>query len=257
LAYGNEIHMTSVVRYTQSGDVAHLTLNRPQKGNALASDIVDALDLALDQAIADGARLIVFRGEGRHFCTGFDLSRLEQETDADLAHRFLRIELLLQKIAIAPLMTVCWAQGRITGAGADIFAVCDVRLCPPDAKFAFPGAGFGVVLGTRRLSLRVGAVLAGELVFSGREISAERAERSGLATDIVSAEDLDALIKAFEERVARVDVTTAGILLKQTRSREGLDGDLAELARSVARPGLKTRILEHRAKVLAGRAAQL
>lgn len=249
--------MTSAVRYTQSGDVAHLTLNRSQKGNALASDIVDALDLALDQAIADGARLIVFRGEGRHFCTGFDLSQLEQETDADLAHRFLRIELLLQKIAIAPVMTVCWAQGRITGAGADLFTTCDVRLCPPDAKFAFPGAGFGVVLGTRRLSLRVGAVLAGELVFSGHEMSAERAEHSGLATDIVSAEDLDAQIKAFEERVARVDVTTAGILLKQTRSREGLDGDLAELARSVARPGLKTRILEHRAKVLAGRAAQL
>ncbi len=249
--------MTSVVRYARSGDVAYLTLNRPQKGNALASDIVDALDLALDRAIADGARLVVFRGEGRHFCTGFDLSQLEQETDADLVHRFLRIELLLQKIAIAPLMTVCWAQGRITGAGADIFAACDVRLCPPNAKFAFPGAGFGIVLGTRRLALRVGAVLAGELVFSGHEMSAERAERSGLATDIVSAEDLDALLKAFEERVARVDVATARTLLKQTRSREGLDGDLAELARSVARPGLKTRILEHRAKVMAGRAAQL
>lgn len=249
--------MTSVVKYTQSGDVAHLTLNRPQKGNALASDSVDALDLALDRAIADGARLVVFRGEGRHFCTGFDLSQLEQETDADLAHRFLRIELLLQKIAIAPFMTVCWAQGRITGAGADIFAACDVRLCPPDAKFAFPGAGFGIVLGTRRLSLRVGAVLASELVFSGLEMSAERAECSGLATDIVSAEDLDALVKVLGERVARVDVATAGILLKQTRSREGLDGDLAELARSVARPGLKTRILEHRAKVLAGKTAQL
>lgn len=249
--------MTSAVKYTRSGDVAHLTLNRPQKGNALSSDIVDALDSALDRAIADGARLAVFRGEGRHFCTGFDLSQLEQETDADLAYRFLRIELLLQKIAIAPVKTVCWAQGRVTGAGADIFAACDVRLCPPEAKFAFPGAGFGIVLGTRRLSLRVGAVLAGELVFSGREMSAERAERSGLVTEIVSAEDLDALIKAFEERVARVDVTTAGALLKQTRSREGLDGDLAELARSVARPGLKTRILEHRAKVLARRTAQL
>lgn len=249
--------MTSVVRYVRSGDVAYLTLNRPQKGNALASDIVDALDLALDRAIADGARLVMFRGEGRHFCTGFDLSQLEQGTDADLAHRFLRIELLLQKIVTAPVMTACWAQGRITGAGADLFAVCDARLCSPDAKFTFPGAGFGVVLGTRRLSLRVGAVSADELVFSGREMSAECAEHSGLATGIVSAEDLDALIKSFEERVARVDVTTARALLKQTRSREGLDVDLAELARSVARPGLKTRILEHRAKVLAGRVAQL
>jgi enoyl-CoA hydratase len=108
--------------------VARLTLNCPAKGNALSASMVAAIDTAFDHAIAGGARLIVIDGTGRHLCTGFDLSDLNEESDADLLLRFVNLEMLLRKVYDAPIATLAIGRGRVFGAGADLFAACDHRI---------------------------------------------------------------------------------------------------------------------------------
>lgn len=227
-----------MIATTQDGPCWTLTLNRPERGNALGDAIVEGLHAALDAALAGGARLVVLRGEGRNFCTGLDLADLETASEGDLALRILRIELLLQRIAGLPVTTACIAQGRVFGAGADLFAACDHRIALPGASFAFPGPGFGLVLGTARLAGLVGDGAARRLLLAGAAVPAAEALRIGLATG-----EADAL-----PELTRLDAETVAALHARTRRADDA-GDLAALARSVARPGLKARILAYRAAV--------
>src|SRR5690606_24637337 len=106
----------------------HLVLDRPQVGNALSAELVEALLAALAQAHATpGLHTVLLRGNGRHFCTGFDLSALDAQSDGDLLHRFVRVETLLAALWHSPLRTVALAQGRTWGAGADLVAACESR----------------------------------------------------------------------------------------------------------------------------------
>jgi enoyl-CoA hydratase/carnithine racemase len=95
-------------------------------------------------------------GEGPQFCTGFDLAHNEAQSDGDLLLRRVRVEQLLQAFASAPVRTGGYAHGRTWGAGADLFAACDLRVAHASATFRSPGAPFGLVLGTHRLAQRVG-----------------------------------------------------------------------------------------------------
>lgn len=230
--------------------IATLTLARPERGNALGPELVEALGARFDEALAVGARLIVLRGEGRHFCTGFDLSDLEAVSDGDLALRVIRIELLLQKIHASPVTTVAIGQGRVFGAGADLFAVCDHRLALPDARFAFPGPAFGLVLGTGRLAALVGDGRARALLLGGGTISPEEAVAFGLATAMPAA--VEEAIAAAHRDAARLDEATVAMLHRRTRRADDA-ADLAALVQSLARPGLKARVQAYRAGVLAQR----
>ena len=112
--------MTEPVEVSRQGLRATITLARPERGNALGAEMVAAIDAALDAALADGARFILFRGTGRNFCTGLDLSDLGEMSEGDLALRILRIEILLQRIHDLPVTTAAVAAGRVFGAGADL-----------------------------------------------------------------------------------------------------------------------------------------
>nr|HRO61326.1 enoyl-CoA hydratase/isomerase family protein [Burkholderiaceae bacterium] len=131
-----------------SDAVAALVLDCPERGNALSAELVGALVAGLERVLSDpSVDTLVVCASGRHFCTGFDLSELDAETDASLLARFVRIETLLDALWRAPVRTLAIGQGRIIGAGADLFAACDVRWLVPGASLRFPGAGFGLVLG--------------------------------------------------------------------------------------------------------------
>ena len=121
--------------------------------NALSAGLVEALIAAVDQAQAEQARAIVFQGEGRNFSAGFDFGDWESHSEGDLLLRFVRIEMLLQRVAATPCLTVALAHGRNFGAGVDLFGACKWRLATPDASFRMPGLKFGLVLGTRRFAL--------------------------------------------------------------------------------------------------------
>ena len=241
--------------------VATLVLDRPERGNALSTEFVESLLEGVERACADSsAHTLVLRARGRSFCTGFDLSDLDAQTDATLMHRFVRIETLLDALWRAPLRTVAIAQGRVMGAGADLFAACDRRMLAPGASLRFPGAGFGIVLGTRRLAARVGAATALQWVSEGTMIDARAALDAGLATAVLehdpSQDESDAAAAAASALAAipvpSVDRSTF-TALRAAIGDDGADADLAALVRSAGRPSLKARLLAYRDRQLAAR----
>ncbi len=227
-----------------SEQVATAWLDRPEKGNALSAAAVEALSVAVAAAIADpSVHTLVIRGRGRHFCTGFDLSDLETETDATLRTRFVALERLLQMVWHAPVRTVALATGRAWGAGADLFASCDIRACSPDATLRFPGTAFGIVLGTRRLVELVGWDRARPLVSEGATVDAAGALAAGLATDLLEG-DIEAWL-ALRCAPPVADRLTLAAIREATRP-DHRAADLASLDRSASRPGLVQRIDHYR-----------
>ncbi len=241
------------VTLSVDGAIATLRLERPERGNALAPDMVAALDEGFADAVAGGARLVVLRGAGKHFCTGFDLSDLEGLSEGDLLLRFVRIEELLQRVHRAGVMTLAVATGRTWGAGADLFAACDRRLATDDATFAFPGSGFGLVLGTARLAGRIGNAAARRLLLDGVPVDAAAAVALGLADQVVDAGGIDTAIAQSAAAAARLDPETVASLHRATRRDAQDDADLAALVRSAARLGLKQRIIDYRARTRASK----
>jgi len=238
----------------RDGPVLHLQLHRPEVGNALSAALVQALTEAVDAATHDASvRLLVLSGAGRHFCTGFDLSDLDRETDDSLLARFTRVELLLQAVHAAPFATLALAHGRTMGAGADLFAACGDRWIVGDAGFAFPGAAFGLVLGTARLTELVGAPHAAAWIEGGQRIDADQALACGLATRRIETEQIDAELGRWGARVNRLDAPTQRAIQaaiaagRRPRGDAGDAQDLARLVRSAARPGLRDRIAAYRA----------
>ncbi len=227
-----------------SGGVATVWLDRPEKANALSATAVEALSASVGAAIADpSVHTLVIRGRGRHFCTGFDLSDLEAQTDASLRDRFVALEKLLQAVWHAPVRTVAMATGRAWGVGADLFASCDIRACTGDTTLRFPGSAFGIVLGTRRLVELIGWDRARPLVSEGTTVDAPGALAAGLATDLVEG-DVEAWLDA---RCAPpvADRATLAQIREATRP-DHRAADLASLDRSASRPGLAQRIDAYR-----------
>jgi enoyl-CoA hydratase/carnithine racemase len=221
-----------------------VTLARADRGNALDAALVEAVRAAVAEAENPAVRLLVLRGDGRALCTGFDVGGIEAETDAGLLARFVAIELLLQAVRHAPVPTLALGHGRMFGAGADLFAACTWRLADPAARFAFPGARFGLVLGTSRLASLVGEARALALTAGGQGLDAPAALASGLATGIAPQDSWPAEIAALADGLAKVDRATARALAEAARP-DTRDADLAALVRSAAAPGLRDRVANY------------
>jgi enoyl-CoA hydratase len=218
--------------------VAKLTLNNPTKGNALSSVMVEALIEQTTLALANNdVDTIELHAEGTHFCTGLDLSNLENETDGDLLHRLVRIETFLALLWSASITTKAFAKGRTWGAGADIFVACEQRVIEPNTTFRFPGAQFGIALGSARLTDRIGVDQARYLILHGKEFDASTALQKGLATGYV-AEHSDGDVVVNRDAAAAIRAAS--------RSNARADADMAVLVKSASLPGLKQRIIQYR-----------
>lgn len=234
--------MSSQMNENPAPGLRILTLAHPNRGNALSEELVAWLSDQINRAYQDESiHTLVLRGEGRNFCTGFDLSTVATSSDGDLLARFVRIEMLLASLWHAPFRTVALANGRVWGAGADLFTACDFRVASPSARFCFPGASFGLALGTRRLSTRIGDDLTRRCVSEGLVLSADQALAHGLATHLADSPD-DWL--SDEAPAFTLDRSTSAIIHRAMRPDHQAQ-DLAELVRSAIRPGLVQRILTY------------
>jgi len=241
--------MTDTLLIAKDGGTTEITLNRTDKANALGPDLVEDLIAAVADAASDGTRLLVLRGEGKSFCSGFDLSDLETVTDGDLVHRLIRIETLLQAVYHTPFPTLALAHGRVFGAGADLFCACSRRIATPGTSFRMPGLGFGIVLGTRRLKIRVGEDAARHIQNSGLTFDAAEALRLGFATDMIEGDDWPQAIKdaAASAQILSPQATADLFRVTATDTR---DADMADIARTASVPGLKARIQAYREQAL-------
>jgi enoyl-CoA hydratase/carnithine racemase len=221
--------------------ITRLTLNRPEKANALDSAMVDQLLAAVEAASNDGTRLLVLAGSGTHFCAGFDFSLIETQSEGELLLRFVRIEQLLQALWYAPIATLALAQGSCLGAGADLICVCERRVAAPGTRFRMPGLRFGLALGTRRMAARVGAEAARHVLSTSAVFDVEQAQTMGFIDTVLAHTEWPALAQRLVNHASTLDPQARATLNRLTAG-EARDADLAELVRSAAAPGLKTRI---------------
>lgn len=224
---------------SNSDGVAWIELRRADRANALSAALVDELIAAVNGAIESRAHVLVLSGEGRSFCGGFDLGGLDQETDASLAYRLLRIELLLQTIHYAPMYTVALAHGAISGAGADLVAACAKRVGAPDAQFQFPGIRFGILLGTNRLRSLIGA-RALSVILEQERLDAVQARQLGLLSQVAEPSEWRGIIDEVRQAIQSVPAGAVGAAMQL--DQEAGAHDLGVLARSVCVSGLKERV---------------
>src|SRR5690606_31995654 len=187
---------------------------------------------------------LIFRGEGKNLSAGFDFTDYQNQSEGDLALRFIRIEQLLQSIASAPALTIALAHGRNFGAGVDLFAACRLRQCTPDATFRMPGLKFGLVLGSRRFGELVGRDVARRILEQARTFAADEAKQIGFVHELIEQQAWPQAQAEASEAAAQLQ-REARAGLYEALCGEDPDGDLARLVRSAARPGLKRRALAY------------
>jgi methylglutaconyl-CoA hydratase len=178
-----------------TGDIAMITLSRPEKRNAISPEMIAELLSAFDEVEASPARALILTGAGKAFCSGMDLEALkslarqspaEQREDADrLARFFLRIWSFPKPIIAA-------VNGPAIAGGCGIATLCDFTLAAPEAKFGYPEVRIGFLPAVVSIFLvrQIGEKRARDLLLSGRIIDAAEAHRIGLVTQLVPAKEL-------------------------------------------------------------------
>ncbi len=217
------------------GAIVQLTLNRPERLNAVNEAMYTALLAALDDAAADRAvRAIVLTGAGRAFCVGADLHG-HNETERDVAARRHYVE-LGQRAASAILRHRCpivaALNGHAIGAGLELALACDLSVVADSAKLRFPEFGLGTFVGggaTATLLARTGAAKARELLLLGRFFLGSEAAANGVCNFAESPERvLPAAIALAEELAKKAPRSlTLGKQLLQKATELPLDGVLA------------------------------
>ena len=225
----------------RTGSTLTLTLDRPDKMNALSATLVDLLIAAIEPAASQGVRLLVLRGNGRNFSAGFDFGGIEDQSEGDLLLRFTRIEQLLQLLHHAPFETLALAHGKNFGAGVDLVGACSSRIASAESSFRMPGLRFGLVLGSRRFAAQVGSEQAHAILSEARSFGADEALRIGFVRSLAEPAEWPAAVAAAEAAVAALSADATARLARALRA-DTRDADLADLVRSAAQPGLKSRI---------------
>lgn len=186
--------------------VAILTLDRPEKKNALSVALRDGIADALDALVADeAASVIVITGAGDTFCSGFDLREFEQAVSdppfgevlwasSDRYHR---------TVLECPLPTVAALNGPALAGGFDLSVMCDIRVASETVRFAHPEITFGDVVYAPLHDL-VGGAVARDLCFTGRSVDADEALRLGLVSRLVAPADLLGAASEVAAQIARV-----------------------------------------------------
>jgi enoyl-CoA hydratase/carnithine racemase len=197
------------LRYGVHDGVATIELARPEKRNALTAQAFAELGDAAEKAAGDpGIRVVVVRGAGPSFCAGIDVALLGQLAGTRGA-RFRTFVRTAQRpfhiLAQMDKPTVAAVQGHAVGAGFQLALACDLRVLAEDATLAMLEVRFGLIPdlgGPHRLTRLVGTARAKEIVWTGRKIEAEEAERLGLANRVVVPESLDKETDAFARELA-------------------------------------------------------
>ena len=162
-----------------------LTLNRPQVRNALNFELLEALELAIDEAgLLEGLRVLIITGDGdKAFCAGADLKERLTMSESEVRNFLSTIRRLLLKIEDLPLPVVAAINGFALGGGTELALACDLRVAVEDATFGLTETRFAIIPGaggTQRLTRLIGTSLAKELIYTGRQLTAQEALAKGL-----------------------------------------------------------------------------
>ncbi|CAN5878503.1 enoyl-CoA hydratase [soil metagenome] len=199
--------------------VRWLTLNRPDKRNALSKSLVAELATELERSAEDpAARVVVLAGAGQSFCAGYDLTE-ELTEDVGELQVVLRRDLdRLLALFDHPKPIVGRIQGHCLAGGCDLMMLCDVVVAAHDAVIGLPEITFGSAVVANVLPWLVGARKAKELMLTGERIDGDEAHRIGLVNRVVPEESLDDAVTEVASRIATFDPTVVR-LTKQMVNR--------------------------------------
>lgn len=189
-----------------SGTICTLTLNRPKALNALSTQVLDELSLALDEVSKDSSiHVLILTGAGRSFVAGADISEMSQFSPEEALIFGQKGARVFRQIELLPIPVIAAINGFALGGGCELALACDIRYASDKAKFGQPEVGLGICpgfSGTQRLPRLVGAGIASELIFTARVIKAEEALAIGLVNKVVAAEELLPTVRALAEEIS-------------------------------------------------------
>jgi 2-(1,2-epoxy-1,2-dihydrophenyl)acetyl-CoA isomerase len=221
----------------EDGPVLRLTLDRPKAGNAISQEVLAGLLAALDRAaVSDELRVIALTARGRNFCTGVDLAqanapRAQPTSRPRAGHHQRRINhgahRLVRALGEVELPVVVGVRGWAAALGCSLALMSDYIVLSETAKFwaPFVGRGFTPDSGSTYLLPRlIGLPRAKEMLLLGRPVEAERAERWGMANEVVPDAELEERVEATVQEFARA--ATASVGLAKVLVHRNLDADL-------------------------------
>ncbi len=206
----------STIRYETEGPLALLTLDRPDKLNAINAAMVKELNTALDAAEADETvKVVLLAGTGRAFSAGFDLEGgLDDDAnDADALRRELTDDFeIIMRFWDCPKPTIAAVHKYCLGSAMEMAVACDITIASEDCRFGAPEVKFGSGIIALVLPWFIGPKRAKELLLTGRDdVTAQQAEAYGLVNRVVSSDRLMAEARATGHEIARNDQLAVGV----------------------------------------------
>ena len=216
------------VLYSVEGAIARITLNRPEKRNALNEAVINGLkDKLRDAANDDQVRVVVISGAGKDFCSGADLAALQQIAQASVAENaedarsLMELFILIREI---PVPVIAAVKGRALAGGAGLASACDLVLASASARFGYPEVKIGFVPAMVMAILRrnVSEKRAFALVTRGAEISAQEAQAFGLVNEVFAEENFDDQLASYVNEFAKLSRSAVSLTKTLLYQMDGL-----------------------------------
>lgn len=224
------------------GEVRTITLNRPERRNAMTPEMQVELIAAMEEAAVSSCRVVVLRGAGDAFCSGLDLTALQGMEDKSAAEHTAdveRIGRLFRTLYELPKPTIAAVHGAAIAGGTGLATICDFTLAVPAAKFGYTEVSIGFVpaLVSAFLALQVGDKRARDLLLTGRLFDAAEAHRLGLVNEVVSPDALEERVRALAQVLAAnsPESLAATKRLLAAQNRVWLDAAIAQAMEANAR----------------------
>lgn len=215
----------NMVNYHAEDRIGYITLNRPDKRNALSPELIKALSEAFDRATRDEqAKVIVLKANGDAFCSGADLAFLQQMqafSEEENYQDSSRLKELFLKIYTLPKVVIAQVQGHALAGGCGLATVCDFTFAVPQARFGYTEVKIGFVPAIVMVFLlrKLGEQKAKQLLLSGDVVQADEALRLGLINRVVSADQLEREVRQFAQQLIQQNSTQSMMLTKQMIAR--------------------------------------
>jgi len=221
--------MTSKYLQVEKDDeITLLTLNRPEKLNALNLEVMDEFISILDNLEKDLSKIIIITGAGQKaFSAGADIEYMSKIGSAEAEKYALRGHEVLNRIEKLEKPVIAAINGYALGGGCELALACDIRFTSPNAQFGQPEVTIGICPGwggTQRLLRIVGPARAKDLIFTGRRIGAEEALVMGLVNQIIPNENLISASKTYARNIIKNSSYAVGI--SKMLVNRGMDANL-------------------------------
>ena len=194
------------ITFSQTNAVGILTLNTPEKINALSRQKIREMIHALEQAAMDESiKVLVLRASGKHFCAGHDLSEMVDKGTKEYKFIFDQCTRMMMMLHEIPQPVICGVQGIATAAGCQLAAWCDLIVAADNARFSTPGVKIGLFCTTPMVAVTraIGRKAAMEMLLTGRDFPASEAKELGLVNRVVPLEDLEKETMSLAEQISQ------------------------------------------------------